>query len=114
MMCSLFHPGLLLIIFGLLIPFFQGFKRTLFILSVPCISLFTIWSMSFGNDCTVQYLDYELILINLDTLSRLFSTVFVITVFTVAFFVANKQVQLNYLLHMYTPVLLYPWYWQEI
>ena len=90
MMCSLFHPGLLLIIFGLLIPFFQGFKRTLFILSVPCISLFTIWSMSFGNDCTFQYLDYELILINLDTLSRLFSTVFVITVFTVAFFCCKQ------------------------
>ena len=91
MMCSLFHPGLLLIIFGLLIPFFQGFKRTLFILSVPCISLFTIWSMSFGNDCTVQYLDYELILINLDTLSRLFSTVFVITVFTAAFFLLQTN-----------------------
>ena len=86
MMCSIFHPGLLLIISGLLIPFFQGSKRSLFILIIPFISLFSIWNMPFTNDCSFQYLGYELILIYLDDLSRLFVTVFLLTVFTVGFF----------------------------
>ena len=86
MTCSLFHPGLLLIFSGLLIPFIHGFKRTLFILIMPCLSLLSVWSMPFGSDCSIQYLDYELILINLDSLSRLFIIVFAITVFTVGLF----------------------------
>jgi len=90
MMCSIFHPGLLLIISGLLIPFFQGSKRTLFILIVPCISLFNAWNMPFANDCSFQYLGYELILINLDSLSRLFITVFMVTVFTTGFFCCKQ------------------------
>jgi len=89
-MCSIFHPGLLLIISGLLIPFFQGSKRTLFILIVPCISLFSAWNMPFANDCSFQYLGYELILINLDSLSRLFITVFMVTVFTTGFFCCKQ------------------------
>ena len=86
MTCSLFHPGLLLIFSGLLIPFIHGFKRTLFILIIPCLSLLSVWSMPFASDCSIQYLDYELILINLDSLSRLFIIVFAITVFTVGLF----------------------------
>ena len=81
MTCSLFHPGLLLILAGLLIPFFKGTSRTLFVLLVPCLALTSIWNMSLGTDCSIQYLDNELILINLDSLSRLFVTVFAITVF---------------------------------
>jgi multicomponent Na+:H+ antiporter subunit D len=90
MTCSLFHPGLLLIFSGLLIPFIHGFKRTLFILIIPCLSLLSVWSMPFGSDCSIQYLDYELILINLDSLSRLFITVFAIAVFTAGLFCCKQ------------------------
>lgn len=90
MTCSLLHPGLLLILAGLLIPFFHGVRRTLFVLLVPCLALASIWNMSFGYDCSIQYLDYELILINLDSLSRLFVTVFAITVFTVSLFCCKQ------------------------
>jgi multicomponent Na+:H+ antiporter subunit D len=81
MTCSLFHPGLLLILTGLLIPFFHGTRRTLLILLVPCIALASVWNMPLDSACSIQYLNYELILINLDALSRLFITVFAITVF---------------------------------
>jgi len=90
MMCSIFHPGLLLIISGLLIPFLQGSRRTLFILIIPCILLFITWNIPFANNCSFQYLGYELILINLDALSRLFITVFLITVFTGGFFCCKQ------------------------
>lgn len=82
MMSNLFHPGLLLILSGLLLPFLQGTKRTAFVLLVPGLALASIWNMPFGTHLSFQYLGYELTLINLDALSRLFITVFAITVFT--------------------------------
>ena len=90
MICSLFHPGLLIIFSGLVIPFLNGFKRTLFILSIPFLSLLSVWTMSFGNDCTISYLNYELILINLDLLSRLFVTVFIITILVAGLFCCKQ------------------------
>ena len=90
MICSLFHPGLLIIFSGLVIPFLNGFKRTLFILSIPFLSLLSVWTMSFGNDCTIRFLNYELIFINLDLLSRLFVTVFIITILVAGLFCCKQ------------------------
>jgi multicomponent Na+:H+ antiporter subunit D len=87
---SLLHPGLLLILSGLMIPFFHGTRRTLFVLLIPCLALVSVWNMSFGTDYSFQYLGYELILINLDALSRLFVTVFAITVFTGSLFCCKQ------------------------
>lgn len=90
MTCSLFHPGLLLILSGLIIPFLHGMKRTVFILTIPCIALASVWSMEFGNHCSFQYIGFELTLINLDTISRLFITVFAITVFAGSLFCCKQ------------------------
>jgi multicomponent Na+:H+ antiporter subunit D len=90
MTCSLFHPGLLLILSGLLISFLHGTKRTVFVLLIPCLALASVWNMPFGSACSVQYLDYELTLIKLDALSRLFITVFSITVFTGSLFCCKQ------------------------
>lgn len=86
MTLNLLHPGLLLILSGLLIPFFHGTRRMLFVLLVPCLALASIWSMPFGNKLSFQYLNYELIILSVDTLSRLFITVFALTVFTGSLF----------------------------
>lgn len=90
MMCSLFHPGLLLILSGLIIPFLKGNIRTSFVLIIPSLALASAWNMSFGTSCTTQYLGFELILINLDALSRLFITVFSLTVFTGSLFCCRQ------------------------
>jgi multicomponent Na+:H+ antiporter subunit D len=90
MTCSLFHPGLLLILSGLIIPFLQGTKRTAFILTIPCLALASIWNMEFGSACSFQYLGFELTLIKLDALSRLFITVFSITVFAGSLFCCKQ------------------------
>ena len=90
MMCSLLHPGLLLIFTGFIIPFLRGSVRTVLVLLIPVLALSSIWNMEFGQECTVQYLDYELIFINLDALSRLFITVFAITVFTGSLFCCKQ------------------------
>jgi multicomponent Na+:H+ antiporter subunit D len=91
MTSSLLHPGLLLILSGLLIPFLHGTKRTVLVLIVPCLALVSIWNMPFGSALSFQYLDYKLTLINLDALSRLFITVFSITVFTGSLFCCKQS-----------------------
>ena len=90
MMSSLLHPGLLLIFSGLLIPFFQGTKRTILVLVIPCLALISVWNMEFGSHCSFQYLGFELTLIKLDALSRLFITVFALTVFTGSLFCCQQ------------------------
>jgi multicomponent Na+:H+ antiporter subunit D len=90
MTCSLLHPGLLLILTGLIIPFLKGNVRIVFVLIIPCIALASVWNMPFGASCTTQYIGFELILINLDALSRLFITVFALTVFTGSLFCCKQ------------------------
>ena len=90
MTCSLFHPGLLLILAGLLLPIFKGNRKILFVLLVPCLSLLSIWNYSDGNHCTYQYIGFDLILINVDALARLFLTVFAITVFVGALYCCKQ------------------------
>ncbi|MEQ8427841.1 MAG: Na(+)/H(+) antiporter subunit D [Gammaproteobacteria bacterium] len=82
MICSLMHPGLLLILSGLFIPLFKGTARTVFILIIPLLALASTWSMSPGNSCSVEYLGFELSMIYMDSISRLFITVFALMVFT--------------------------------
>lgn len=90
MTCSLFHPGLLLILSGLIIPFLRGIKRTIFVLLIPCLAFVSIWNIEFGSHCSLQYLGFDLILINLDALSRLFITVFSLTVFAGSLFCCKQ------------------------
>ena len=91
MTCSLFHPGLLLILAGFIMPLFKGHRRTLIILLVPCLALLSIWRMPDGVQCSYQYLNLELVLVNVDAIARLFITVFAITVFTGALY-CYKQI----------------------
>ena len=93
MTASVFHPGLLLILSGLLVLFLfpaAGIRRTVFILSIPCLVLFILWGMPQGEGFYIQYLGYELTLIRFDHLSRLFCTVFVVTVLVGSLFCCKQ------------------------
>ncbi len=82
MMCSLLHPGLILILAGLLIPLCKGKLRTAVVLAVPLCALAVVWNLDLTTSCSTSYLGFELQLLRLDALSLLFITVFAITVFT--------------------------------
>ena len=86
MICSLAHPGLLLIVAAIFIPLFRGSARTVFILTIPLLALLSVWSSDLGSVCSTGYLGYTLQWMQLDALSRLFITVFAITVFTGSLF----------------------------
>ena len=79
MMCDVIHPGLLLIIAGLIAPLFKGVWRSIWILAMPLVSLILIWTPSSAAECTLAFLDHELIPYSPDSLSRVFATVFSLT-----------------------------------
>jgi len=81
MMCEVIHPGLLLILAGLIAPVFKGVWRSVWILVMPLISLFLIWTMPENPECTLAFLDYQLSPISVDSLSRVFATIFSVMCF---------------------------------
>ena len=93
MTISSFPPGLLLIIGGLLLPFVTANVRTTLILGLPLIVLWGIWQIGDGVQLSLPFLDYQLAVVQGDTLSRLFATVFAIMAFAGGLFaLSQKQV----------------------
>jgi len=76
MMCDVIHPGLLLILAGLIAPVFKGVWRSVWILVMPLISLILIWTMPESPECTLAFLDYQLSPLSPDSLSQVFATIF--------------------------------------
>jgi len=81
MMCDVIHPGLLLILAGLIAPLFKGFWRSVWILVMPLISLILIWTMPENSECSLAFLGYQLSPVSTDSLSRVFATIFSIMCF---------------------------------
>jgi len=81
MMCDWIHPGLLLILAGLISPLIRGVWRSIWILAAPIVSLWLIWSVPSVSECTITFLDYNLTPLSVDSLSRLFATVFSVVCF---------------------------------
>lgn len=70
------HPGMLLILGAVLIPFLSGQAKKIYLVAVPVLALVDIFLMSPGTHGVVQFLDYQLILGKVDRLSLLFGYVF--------------------------------------
>ena len=81
MISSLFHPAFILVAGGLLLPLFRGIWRSLWALSIPLLTLAAVWLIDNESFPSIQFLDYELQLLVVDKLSRLFATVFSIMAF---------------------------------
>ena len=76
----LLHPGIILIIFGLFIPQIRNRK---IISIIPILALISLLSFQDGMQIIINYHSYELIFMNIDRLSRLFSLIFVLILFAI-------------------------------
>jgi multicomponent Na+:H+ antiporter subunit D len=70
------HPGLLLILGAVLIPFLSGRVRQIYLVAVPVLVLADILMMTPGKYGVVPFLDYQLTLGKVDRLSLVFGYVF--------------------------------------
>ena len=95
MTTSLIHPGLVLVIGGLLLPLLSRTLRTVLILLLPLAALALVWQIPDGDFWRVPLMDYQLTVIHGDRLARLFATVFAIMAFGGGLFALNQPSRLE-------------------
>ncbi len=71
-----FPPGLILLFGGLVLPFFDSNGRRIIVLGLPLVTLWALWGVPDGPSVTARLLEYEIVLVEGDRLSRLFGTIF--------------------------------------
>lgn len=80
-MTELLFPGSLLVLGGLLMPLLPGRARAWLAIVLPALSLAHLLSLPLGHEAQLTFYGYELQLIRLDALSRIFGIVFHIAAF---------------------------------
>ncbi|MGE0118638.1 MAG: Na(+)/H(+) antiporter subunit D [Dongiaceae bacterium] len=83
-------PGLLLVLGGLLLPLANGIVRRGLVLLLPLLTLALIWQAPESGQAGVPFLDYVLLPVHADALSRLFATIFAIMAFAGGVFALNQ------------------------
>ncbi|HAJ91570.1 MAG TPA: Na(+)/H(+) antiporter subunit D [Gammaproteobacteria bacterium] len=87
---SAMPPGLPLILGALLLPLFGLRMRAALVLGLPLLTLALIWQVPDGVSLKIPFLEYELLPVSGDSLSRLFGTVFAIMAFAGGLFALNR------------------------
>jgi multicomponent Na+:H+ antiporter subunit D len=87
---SAMPPGLLLVLGALLLPLFGSRVRATLVLGLPLLTLALIWQIPDGVSLRIPFLEYELVPVSGDSLSRLFATIFAIMAFAGGLFALNR------------------------
>ncbi len=78
----LLPPAIPMIVGGFLLPFLPKRMRSGAFLLFPLYSLLIVWTLPEGTHAIVPFLQFELVLISADKLSRLFGIIFCLTALT--------------------------------
>jgi multicomponent Na+:H+ antiporter subunit D len=84
-----FPPGLVLIIGSIAIPFLRGVLQKVWILSLPLLTIILVCGVPIGSVAYISFLDYILIPVACDSLSRLFGIIFSIMAFAGGLYALN-------------------------
>ena len=91
MTISEFSPGLVLLLGAILLPFAGRRIRPILILGLPLVTLALVWNLPDGSSAVVSLLDYQLVLVRSDALSRLFAIIFSIMTFAGGLYALNQK-----------------------
>lgn len=75
-MISSMPPAVIMIVGALLVPFLSDKVRQAFMLILPLWAFYILWTLPLGDYWVIPFLDYELVLLHLDRLSRVFGYIF--------------------------------------
>ncbi|KPK09154.1 MAG: cation:proton antiporter [Betaproteobacteria bacterium SG8_39] len=95
MASALAHPGLIVIVAGLLLALLRGHARSIVALGAPLAALALVLSAPEGVLWRAEYLGLDIVPYAVDRLSRLFATVFAIMVFGGALFALGQKSRLE-------------------
>ena len=73
---GLLFPGEIMILGALLIPFVKGRARGALVVALPILSGLQLWTLELGHEAGTMLFGYELEVVRVDRLSRMFGTVF--------------------------------------
>lgn len=80
-MNNILNPSFLLLLGGFALPLFPKKIRSATFLLVSLISLILVWNLPDGTFLHFRLLNYELILLKIDALSKIFATIFALITF---------------------------------
>lgn len=89
------HPGLVLLGGGLLLPLLDGWRRSAWQLVLPLLALALVWQVPDGAVWQFSYLEHVLTPLKGDKLSRLFATIFALMAFGGGLFALTQQSRLE-------------------
>ncbi|MBK9606302.1 MAG: Na(+)/H(+) antiporter subunit D [Betaproteobacteria bacterium] len=76
-----FHPGLVLILGALALPFLRGIARNVAVMLFPLAAMLLLWQLPESVVWQCQWLGYAIQPLAVDRLSRLFATIFILMAF---------------------------------
>lgn len=80
-MIEILHPSLILVFSALILPLIPQKVRSPWFLLITFIALVCLWKLPEGSFLTVNFLNYKLILLKVDSLSKIFATIFALITF---------------------------------
>ncbi len=75
------HPALLLICGALLVPFFKGNTKNWFVIALPAAAFYLISTLEPSTSWQVHFFGYDLTLLRVDRLSKIFGYIFTLNAF---------------------------------
>ena len=75
------HPALLLFCGALLVPFFKGKAKSWFVIALPAAAFYLISTLEPSNSWQVHFFGYDLTLLRVDRLSKIFGYIFTLNAF---------------------------------
>jgi len=92
-MISDFPPAAILILGALLVPFFKGHAKSWFVILLPAAAFYLISQLNTGDLCQVHFFGFDLTLLRVDKLSKVFGYIFTLNAtaaFVYAFYLKNN------------------------
>ena len=84
-------PALILGLGAFLLPLSGRHLRPLLVLGLPLVVLLQVWQLADGSGTVLHLLDYQLVFMRVDALSRLFAIIFALMAFAGGFCALKQE-----------------------
>ena len=97
------HPAMLLICGALLVPFFSGKAKNWFVIALPAAAFYLITTLEPSTSWQVHFFGYDLTLLRVDRLSKIFGYIFTLNAFAAfiyAFYLKDNAQHISALVYI--------------
>ena len=98
-----FPPAILLLVGALLVPFIKGKTKNWFVILLPAFAFYLISQLEIGSSWQIHFFGFDLTLLRVDKLSKLFGYIFTLNAFAAfiyAFYLKDNTQHISALLYI--------------